>query len=117
MGGELVHRWHRLSASVAAACLFFGAVIAVGSSSSGATTRASKAPIKVLTFGDITGLFPTPQNQLVDGVRAAVDAFNADGGVQGRKVQLIACNTQFNPATASSCVENAKADGVVLAIP
>ncbi len=71
----------------------------------------------MLTFGDITGLFPTPQNDLVDAVRAAVDAFNAAGGVQGRKVDLITCNTQFNPATASSCVANAKADGIVLAIP
>ena len=102
--------------AVGAACIFFVAG-AHGGGSSGASTSATKAPIKVLTFGDITGLFPTPQNDLVDAVRAAVNAFNASGGVQGRKVDLITCNTEFNPATASSCVENARTDGVVLAIP
>jgi ABC-type branched-subunit amino acid transport system substrate-binding protein len=111
-----VHRSHKLSAAVGAACLFFVVAVA-GGGSSGASTSATKAPIKVLTFGDITGLFPTPQNDLVDAVRAAVNAFNASGGVQGRKVDLITCNSEFNPATASSCVENAKTDGVVLAIP
>jgi ABC-type branched-subunit amino acid transport system substrate-binding protein len=116
MGAKLMHRWHRLAAAAGAACLFLG-VVAVSPSSSGASTTSAKTPIKVLTFGDITGLFPTPQNDLVDAVRAAVDAFNAAGGVQGRKVDLITCNTEFNPATAASCVENAKADGVVLAIP
>jgi ABC-type branched-subunit amino acid transport system substrate-binding protein len=71
----------------------------------------------VLTYGDITGIGPIPQTQLQDGVQAAVDAFNAAGGVQGRKVELITCDTKLNPADAAGCVDKASAEGVVAAIP
>lgn len=95
------------SALVAAGC---------GSGSSGAG-KSSKGPIKILTFGDISGLAPTPIYQLQSGVEAAVDAFNAAGGVQGRKVDLITCDAKLNPSLAAGCVSKAASEGVVAAIP
>lgn len=95
-------------------------VAAVGTASAASPVAAvakSKAPIKILTFGDITGLAPTPLTYLQDGVKASVNAFNAAGGVQGRKVELIECNSQLNPADAANCVVHAKQEGVVAAVP
>jgi branched-chain amino acid transport system substrate-binding protein len=106
----------RLVAASAATAL----VVAVCGSSIGsaATGSAAKAgPIKVLTFGDETGLGPTPSAYLLDGVDAAVAAANKAGGVQGRKIVLVNCNTEANPALAATCVEKAKSEGIVAAIP
>jgi ABC-type branched-subunit amino acid transport system substrate-binding protein len=88
-----------------------------GSTSATQASSTSKGPIKILTFGDITGLLPVPYVALHDGVQAAVNAFNASGGVQGRKVQLISCDTQLNPAQAAKCVVTAGSQGVVAAVP
>jgi hypothetical protein len=84
---------------------------------SGGTVGAAGGPITIVTYGDITGLAPVPEHQFQDGVVAAVDAFNASGGVQGRKIKLITCDTKFQGAAAAACVANAKSEGVVAAIP
>jgi ABC-type branched-subunit amino acid transport system substrate-binding protein len=94
------------------------AALAAGCSSSGGSGGSqSTGPIKILTFGEVTGMGPEPITQPQDGVQAAVDAFNAAGGVQGRKVDLIACNTKMVPAAEAGCVAKAAAEGVVAAIP
>jgi branched-chain amino acid transport system substrate-binding protein len=83
----------------------------------GGSATAAGPPINILTYGDVTGLAPVPTTQFQDGVVAAVDAFNASGGVQGRQIHLITCDTKFSAAAASQCVANAKSEGVVAAIP
>src|ERR1035437_9299390 len=82
---------------------------------SGGTVGAAGGPITIVTYGDITGLAPVPEHQFQDGVVAAVNAFNASGGVQGRKIKLITCDTKFQGAAAAACVANAKSEGVVAA--
>jgi ABC-type branched-subunit amino acid transport system substrate-binding protein len=86
-------------------------------STGGPAAAAGKPPITILTYGDTTGLAPVPQDEFQNGVIAAVDAFNASGGVQGRKINLITCDSAFSATAASACVANAKAEGVVAAIP
>ena len=105
--------------AVTAAAVMAAAIVAAGCSSSGGGSGASQSagPIKILTFGEVTGMGPEPMPQAQDGVEAAVDAFNAAGGVQGRKVQLITCNTKLVPADEEGCVAKAAAEGVVAAIP
>jgi branched-chain amino acid transport system substrate-binding protein len=83
----------------------------------GGSATAAGPPINILTYGDVTGLAPVPTTEFQDGVVAAVDAFNASGGVQGRQIHLITCDTKFSAAAASQCVANAKSEGVVAAIP
>jgi ABC-type branched-subunit amino acid transport system substrate-binding protein len=82
-----------------------------------AGASSTKPPINVLTYGDITGLAPISLTYLQDGVAAAVKAFNAAGGVQGRKVNLITCDTKYDAAVAANCVAKAAREGIVFAIP
>jgi ABC-type branched-subunit amino acid transport system substrate-binding protein len=100
-----------------AAVLAFAAGCGGDDGGSSGSSDSSKGPIKVLTYGNITGLAPTPSTELENGVKAAVQAFNDAGGVQGRKVELQTCDTKLNPAQASQCVAKAKAQGIVAAIP
>jgi branched-chain amino acid transport system substrate-binding protein len=90
-----------------------------GGSSGGSSSASSgsKGPIKLLSFGDVTGLSPTPSLGIQKGPQGAVNAVNAKGGINGHQVQLILCDTKLNPADAASCVEKAKAEGVVAAVP
>ncbi len=93
-------------------------VVVTGGSGALAGAAASTAgPINIVTYGDITGLPPTVEHQFQDGVVAAVDAFNASGGVQGRRIHLITCDTKSSATFAAACVANAKSEGVVAAIP
>jgi len=105
--------------ALTAAAVMTAAIVAIGCSSNGGGSAASPSagPIKILTFGEITGMGPEPMPQAQEGVEAAVDAFNAAGGVQGRKVELITCNTKLIPADEEGCVAKAAAEGIVAAIP
>jgi branched-chain amino acid transport system substrate-binding protein len=46
------------------------------------------------------------------GAQIAVNALNSAGGINGHKVQLIACNDQNNPNTAAQCARQAIKDKV-----
>jgi ABC-type branched-subunit amino acid transport system substrate-binding protein len=88
------------------------------SDDSGSTGGGSSAgPIKVMTYGDITGLAPTPLTDLQDGVVAAVQAVNDAGGINGRKVQLITCDSKHNAVGAANCASKAVSEDVVAVIP
>jgi ABC-type branched-subunit amino acid transport system substrate-binding protein len=109
-----------LTTAVAAAATIAIAASGCGSSndSGGSSTASSSSePIKVLAFGEITGVGPNPQPAPLDGVKAAVNAFNDAGGVAGRKIQLIECDTKLKPAVAAGCVADAKKQGAIAAIP
>jgi ABC-type branched-subunit amino acid transport system substrate-binding protein len=43
--------------------------------------------------------------------QAAVDEINADGGVSGRKLELVTCNDKFDPNEALRCAQKASRDG------
>jgi branched-chain amino acid transport system substrate-binding protein len=48
-----------------------------------------------------------------DTVRAYFDQINAAGGVNGNKLQLIDCDSQFNPSAAHSCALKLLSEGVL----
>jgi branched-chain amino acid transport system substrate-binding protein len=48
-----------------------------------------------------------------DTVRAYFDEINAAGGVNGQKLQLIDCDSQFNPSVAHQCSQKLLAQGVL----
>ena len=78
-----------------------------GTSSAAATTStASGTPITFMTMGPIN----SPQFSLPSipvGAQIAVNEVNSAGGINGRKVKLIACNDQNNPNGAAQCAREA----------
>jgi ABC-type branched-subunit amino acid transport system substrate-binding protein len=76
------------------------------------SASAAGAPIVVATEAPVQsplGSLP----QIFSGVKAAARAINKGGGIQGRKVQVITCDTQTNPNREVSCATEAAAAGAV----
>jgi ABC-type branched-subunit amino acid transport system substrate-binding protein len=77
---------------------------------SGDTGSDSNA-IKVMVIGDLdTPVLAMPQ--LVVGAEAAAKTINAAGGVNGRKITVLSCNTQGDPNVSSSCARKAVSEHV-----
>lgn len=49
-------------------------------------------------------------------MQAHADQINAAGGINGKKLDLIICNDQFDPNVASDCARKAASEGVVAVI-
>lgn len=80
----------------------------------GVPSRASKptgAPLKLMVIYEGVGAVVNPE--VPEGARAAAKVINAKGGVQGRPVQIIACDTKSDPTIATGCGRQAVSDGVV----
>jgi ABC-type branched-subunit amino acid transport system substrate-binding protein len=97
------------------------AVAALGLSACSSSSAAPSAsgsdssPIKIMVFGQITGqAFAVPE--IVTGAQAAVNMINAQGGVNGRKLQLITCDNQGNVNQDVACAREAASDGVAAVV-
>jgi ABC-type branched-subunit amino acid transport system substrate-binding protein len=74
--------------------------------------EASGEPIKVMAMGPIESpVFSIPT--IPTGAQVAVDEINAAGGVNGRPLELIVCNDEFNPQMSTECVQDALSNDVV----
>jgi ABC-type branched-subunit amino acid transport system substrate-binding protein len=71
-------------------------------------------PIKIMMIYDDTG--PGAAPELVDGATAGVNVVNADGGVNGRPVELVSCATGNDPNKADDCSRQAVEEGVVAVV-
>jgi branched-chain amino acid transport system substrate-binding protein len=72
-------------------------------------SAGGKAPIKIVTDGLWAGGIP----EQLSAIQAEVDAINAGGGIQGRKLDLIVCDDKNDPNKAIQCVQSAISQGVV----
>lgn len=92
------------------------------SSGSGGSANAdsSSSTVKVMVIGSFTAgtaaaaphVFPTPPM----GVKAAANAMNAAGGMNGHQVNVITCDDQGNPNLAATCARKAKGQGVIAVV-
>src|SRR5260370_23807381 len=82
-----------------------------GSAGGSAGTGTSGNAIKLMVIGELSSpVMALPQ--LVVGDQAGVRVVNAAGGVNGRKIVLLSCNTQADPNVAASCAREAVTEKV-----
>jgi len=80
-------------------------------SSDAAAARLTGTPLKLMVVYESTG--PSAVPEVSEGAMAAAKAINADGGIKGRPVQVIRCDTKADPNVATECGRKAVAESVV----
>ena len=79
---------------------------------SGGAGGSTDGPIKIMTIGAFESpVYSVPW--LKTAVTAAVKKLNDEGGVDGRKVELLTCNDKFDPNEATACAQRAVSEKVV----
>jgi branched-chain amino acid transport system substrate-binding protein len=66
---------------------------------------AAQEVIKIGVTQPLTGAFAASGNYVAQGAKIAEDAINAQGGVLGRKIQLVIEDNKSNPTEAAATVE------------
>jgi branched-chain amino acid transport system substrate-binding protein len=93
-------RWAVVAALLAAFVLVGSALAATA----GHRTASAKAPITIGWAFDGSGDMAPFDMPALAAAKLQVDKINAKGGVNGRKLQILTCDTQRNdPATARTC--------------
>jgi len=78
------------------------------------TGTASGDAVKIMLIYDETG--PATAPELVDGANAGLAYVNANGGVNGRPVEMTVCKTGNDPNTADNCARQAQSLGVAAVV-
>lgn len=92
-------------------------LIALTGCSSGddSSSGSSSDPIKVMTWAPLASpKVSAPQMKTT--AEARVAAINAAGGINGRRVELVFCDTNYDPNTESGCARQAQEEGVVAVV-
>ena len=70
------------------------------------SARVSRmTPSRIGTISLVSGAFAYIGQPAYDGLRACIERFNAQGGVQGRKLEIVAYDDQYDAATGKAIVE------------
>ncbi len=99
----------RRSILIAPILVLAGGVV-LGTGAAGAS-KPTGAPLKLMVVYEGSGAVANPE--IPEGARAAAKAINAKGGINGRLVQIVACDTKSDPTIATGCGRRAVSDGVV----
>lgn len=102
-------RRNRLNTALAAACI--GGVVALTGCGGGAEATPEGETVKVMVYGSLSQV-PFVLPQIETGAKAATEHVNAAGGINGKKIQLITCDDQMNPNSATACGRQAVDEGV-----
>jgi len=75
--------------------------------------EAGGDPIRIGALTSLNGPFTPWGLQVRDGMQLAVDEINADGGVDGRELELVVVDDQSDPEEGTAGIERLVEDGVV----
>ncbi|WP_214104132.1 ABC transporter substrate-binding protein [Acrocarpospora catenulata] len=100
--GKPKNTWRRRPfAAVASLLITVLTVAACGADGEGGA-QSETEPIRILALLATSGISAPSGEPLLAGVKAAADVVNANGGVNGRKVEVKTLNTQSDPTRAVS---------------
>jgi ABC-type branched-subunit amino acid transport system substrate-binding protein len=85
-----------------------------GGSGGGSGAGVSGGKITIGGFFDITG--PVDSSVERDTVRAYMQAVNASGGINGRQVEYVWCDSKYDASSAHSCAQQMKAQNVLAVV-
>jgi ABC-type branched-subunit amino acid transport system substrate-binding protein len=89
-------------------------VVLVGCSDDGGSSGGGDS-VKVMVIGALeSSTLSVPQ--IADGVQAAAKAVNADGGIAGKQVEVLTCNTREDENEAVGCARKAVEEGVIAVV-
>ncbi len=81
-----------------------------------ATTTMAKGVIKIGVQAPITGKFASEGQGIVNAVKLIVNHYNANGGLLGKKLKVVACDDEGTAVQAAICARNLVNDGVIAVI-
>jgi ABC-type branched-subunit amino acid transport system substrate-binding protein len=84
------------------------------SGSGGGSAVAAGGKIKIGGFFDITG--PVDSSVERDTVRAYMQAINGAGGINGRQVEYVWCDSKYDASSAHACAQYLIAQGVMAVV-
>jgi len=91
--------------TVAAGSGSAGGAAAGGSASSNAIFGLTGKPIVVADISDLTGIPGFDPSGFAAGARAAASYINAQGGIDGRPIQVTSCDDAMNPGLEDALPE------------
>lgn len=91
-------------------------LIAAGVSAASAA-KAPKPPLVMGFVGAQTGWMSTYDRPVLVGMKAAADWINGHGGVLGRKIKFITCDSKSDPAQGGACAKEVIGKGAVIVLP
>ncbi len=97
-----MHQMKKLTCCALTAALGLAAAGCGSSSSSSGSELASGAPVKIGYLASLTGFCSTFSQEYVKGAELAIKQINAQGGVQGHKLELIVRDDKATPNTGVS---------------
>jgi ABC-type branched-subunit amino acid transport system substrate-binding protein len=96
---------HRRKAVAAIAALGLAALSACSSAGGGGGPGSPDGPIKLGVLTSLTGPSASSYDTLVDGVKARIGLANAEGGVDGRKLEYVAADDASTSTGAVSAMQ------------
>jgi branched-chain amino acid transport system substrate-binding protein len=103
----------RVGALALALALAVGAAGCGGDDDTGGGGEATGEPITIGGIFDLSGATADVGTPYADGVKAYVTALNADGGIDGRKIDLVSEDYAYDVARAERLYSRLKSEGAV----
>jgi branched-chain amino acid transport system substrate-binding protein len=82
-----------------------------GNSGSGSTSSSSSSPFRVLVVTGLSGPTASESQMALEQFQGTAAELNKSGGVDGRKIEVSSVNTQGDPTTAVTVLQQALASG------
>ena len=104
----MMDKWKRAGTVVAVVGLALTSAVTAAGASENATSGGSVKVFVTGPFSDPTFAVP----EALSGAQAAAAAINKAGGINGHSIQIVSCNDQLSPNSATTCADQAVRDHV-----